>query len=64
MQKITTQKGNGLTTPHSQPVKTITERTADFIAACTRAAMADTGYMVLCVVALLQAALLALVGVL
>ena len=27
--------GDGLTTPHSQPAKTLTKRTVDFIALCT-----------------------------
>ena len=28
-------KGNGLTTPHSQPAKTFTKYATDFIARCT-----------------------------
>ena len=28
------RRGDGLTTPHSQPAKTLTKRTTDFIALC------------------------------
>ncbi len=60
MQKITTQKGNGLAAPHDQPAKTITKRTVDFIVTATyRAGFCWPGLVVV-----LQAALLALVEVL
>jgi len=62
--KFNLKKGNGLTTPHSQPAKTLTKYTADFIARAASFAMADSGYLVLCLVVALQAALLSLVGVL
>ncbi len=48
------------TTPHSQPAKTLTKYTADFIARAARLATADSGYLVLCVVVLVQAVLMAL----
>jgi hypothetical protein len=55
-------KDNGLTTPHSQPAKT--KHAADFIARAASFAIADSGYLVLCVVVLVQAALMAFAGVL
>jgi hypothetical protein len=56
--------GDGLTTPHSQPAKTITKHTIDFIARAASYATADSGYLVLFVVVLVQAVLMALAGVL
>jgi len=38
--KFNLKKGNGLTTPHSQPAKTLTKYTADFIARAARFASA------------------------
>lgn len=55
-------KGNGLDAPHDQPAK-FNKFTADFIARLSRFATADMGYMVLCVVMLLQAVLMALPGI-
>ncbi len=57
-------KCNGPDAPHDRPAKTLTKYTADFIARAASFAMADSGYLVLCLVVALQAALLALVGVL
>jgi len=50
--------------PHDRPAKTLTKYAADFIARAASFATADSGYLVLCVVVVLQAALLALVEVL
>jgi hypothetical protein len=53
------RKGNGLDAANDQPVKTL-KHTADFIARVASFATADSGYLALCAVVLLQAALLAL----
>ena len=54
-------KCNGPDAPHDRPAKTLTKRTADFIARAASFATADSGgYLVLCVVVLLQAVLIAL----
>jgi hypothetical protein len=54
-------KGNGSTTQHRQPAKTLSNHAIDFIASCIRFASADAGLCVAFAVVLLQAALMALV---
>lgn len=57
-------KGNGLDAANDQPAKTLSKHTADFIARAASFAIADAGYLVLCVVVLIQAVFMALAGVL
>ena len=57
-------KGNGLDAANDQPAKTFTKNTTDFIARAARYAIADAGYLVLCMVVLIQAVFMALAGVL
>lgn len=54
--------GNGLTTPHSQPAKTLTKYATDFIARCTIIASANAGLYVAFAVVLLQAVLMVVKG--
>ena len=51
---------NGLAAANNQPAKTLTKRATDFIATCTRYATADAGYILLCVLLLIQTVLMAL----
>ena len=51
---------NGLAAANNQPANTLTKRATDFIATCTRYATADVGYILLCVLLLIQAVLMAL----
>ena len=51
---------NGLAAANNQPAKTLTKRATDFIATSTRYATADVGYILLCVLLLIQAVLMAL----
>lgn len=57
-------KCNGPDAPHDRPAKTLTKYAADFTARTASFAMADSGYLVLCVVVLAQAALMFVWGVL
>ena len=41
------RRGDGLTTPHSQPAKTLTKRTTDFIALCTLIVLTDARFFAL-----------------
>lgn len=47
-------KGNGLTTPHSQPAKTLTKHTGDFIARAARFATVNAEFNILFLVLALQ----------
>lgn len=62
--KFNLTKGDGPEAPRNRPAKTFTKHTTDFIARAASFAIADAGYLVLCVVVLVQAALMALAGVL
>jgi len=52
--KFNLKKGNGLTTPHSQPAKTLTKYTADFIARAARFASVNAEFNILFLVLTLQ----------
>ena len=54
------RRGDGLTTPHSQPAKTLTKRTTDFIARCGVTAMNDAGLYLLTFAIATQGVLLVL----
>lgn len=60
-----TPKDNGLTTPHSQPVKTLTKYAAYFISKCSKLATGftldrsiDLSFIACCVALLIQAVLI------
>lgn len=57
-------KGNGPEAARNRPAKTLTKYTANFTARAASFATADSGYLVLCVVVVVQVVLLALVEVL
>jgi hypothetical protein len=61
---MATTKGNGLDAPHNQPAKILTNHDANFIANLVNIAIADAGLTVAFAVVALQAALMALAGVL
>jgi hypothetical protein len=54
MPKFNPTKGNGSDAPHDRPVKTLTKRTTDFIAATARYASVNNGFNTLFLVLALQ----------